>query len=138
MAYRSVRIDERALRNVVASGMSRLGTTATNEAKSEAGRKLTRRTGNYAGSFRSTTTASGPHGPRLRIENTAKTADGRPLAPIIEHGSRPHVIRPKKAGGMLVFEIKGETVFAREVNHPGTKPYRIMETALRRAVARWR
>lgn len=36
-------------------------------------------------------------------------------------GSLPHVIRPKKADGVLRFVVGGETVFARKVNHPGTK-----------------
>lgn len=36
-------------------------------------------------------------------------------------GTRPHEIRPKKAKA-LRFEIDGKVVFAKRVNHPGTKP----------------
>lgn len=36
-----------------------------------------------------------------------------------EFGTRPHVIRPRTAT-VLRFEINGETVFAKKVNHPGT------------------
>lgn len=36
-------------------------------------------------------------------------------------GSLPHVIKPKRPGGVLRFEIGGKTVWARSVNHPGTK-----------------
>jgi hypothetical protein len=39
-------------------------------------------------------------------------------------GTAPHPIRPRRAGGLLVFfwpEV-GSTVFFRHVNHPGTRP----------------
>lgn len=41
-----------------------------------------------------------------------------------EKGTPPHVIRPRKAGGVLVFPWPkaGGTVFLRYVNHPGNKP----------------
>lgn len=38
----------------------------------------------------------------------------------LEFGTRPHVILPK--GEALKFEIEGETIFAKSVFHPGTKP----------------
>jgi hypothetical protein len=40
----------------------------------------------------------------------------------IIHGTRPHVIRPKKPGGMLKFYWwrKGRVVHFRRVHHPGT------------------
>ena len=58
----------------------------------------------------------------------------------VDQGTRPHAIRPKKAGGMLVFPVGGKAktqpgridsgtgatgtsiVFAKGVQHPGTKP----------------
>lgn len=53
----------------------------------------------------------------------------------IEEGTRPHKITPKKPGGSLRFMAResasysdgtpiktGDTVFAKEVNHPGTRP----------------
>lgn len=36
--------------------------------------------------------------------------------------TRPHIIRPRKAGGVLVFPYKGRTVFTKKVNHPGSSP----------------
>ncbi|SRR5712691_2067245 len=39
-----------------------------------------------------------------------------------EVGTRPHVILPRKSGGYLRFEVGGRVVFAKKVNHPGTKP----------------
>lgn len=45
-----------------------------------------------------------------------------PYALIHHEGSRPHVILPRK-GRYLVFTGRsGQTVFARRVNHPGTRP----------------
>jgi HK97 gp10 family phage protein len=46
-----------------------------------------------------------------------------PYAGYVEFGTRPHVIRPRKAGGVLVFTVGGQKVFARKVNHPGTRPH---------------
>jgi HK97 gp10 family phage protein len=45
-----------------------------------------------------------------------------PYAGYVEFGTKPHVIRPKKPGGVLVFTVGGTKVFAKKVNHPGTKP----------------
>lgn len=41
-------------------------------------------------------------------------------APMVESGTRPHVIRPRRAK-ILAFTVGGTRVFARAVNHPGTK-----------------
>lgn len=46
----------------------------------------------------------------------------------LEAGTRPHVIEAK-AGGTLRFQVAGETVFRRRVNHPGTSPRPFMEVA---------
>jgi hypothetical protein len=56
----------------------------------------------------------------VRMSNDAK------YAAILEKGSRPHIIRPKRPGGFLRFEIQGRIVYARQVRHPGTKPYRFL------------
>ena len=63
----------------------------------------------------------------LKIEASATYAD------YIEFGTgsrgefngSPYVIKPKKRGGVLVFKVGGQTVFARKVTHPGIKaqPY---------------
>jgi len=38
-----------------------------------------------------------------------------------DKGTKAHVIMPKSAR-RLVFQVPGDTVFAKKVNHPGTKP----------------
>lgn len=55
----------------------------------------------------------------VRIFSTKATA------PILEHGSKPHVIRARKARA-LRFVIGGKTIFRRRVNHPGTRGFRFL------------
>jgi HK97 gp10 family phage protein len=52
-------------------------------------------------------------------------ADQAPYAGFVEFGTKAHIIEPKKAGGVLVFNVGGTKVFTRKVRHPGTKaqPY---------------
>ena len=57
--------------------------------------------------------------------------DGADYAVYVEYGTEPHEIRAK-AGGVLVFEINGKTVFATVVHHPGTKPNPFAERAAQR------
>ena len=46
-------------------------------------------------------------------------------APFIEYGTRPHVIKPKRRSHLVFYWRKvGKVVFAKKVNHPGTKPYK--------------
>lgn len=122
--------------------MSRLGGFITREAQSLADARLNigpgarfrdgSSSGEYRGSFRTTTIVEA-RGLRTRVTNTA------PHASYLENGTRPHVIRPKRPGGVLVFVTSiGNTVFAREVHHPGTRPYRILADALRRGIQRAR
>jgi hypothetical protein len=39
----------------------------------------------------------------------------------VHDGTGPHVIRPRRPGGVLRFEKGGEVVFTTYVNHPGTR-----------------
>lgn len=52
-------------------------------------------------------------------------------AEAVHNGTRPHVIRPKRAGGVLRFQIGGRTVYAKYVNHPGTKGKPFLDRAVR-------
>jgi HK97 gp10 family phage protein len=45
-----------------------------------------------------------------------------PYAGYVEFGTKPHEIRPKTRGGVLVFYINGKKIVTRKVNHPGTQP----------------
>ena len=54
-----------------------------------------------------------------------------PYAGFVRSGTRPHVIRPRNAQA-LRFEVRGRIIFAKSVNHPGTKPNFFLERALDR------
>jgi hypothetical protein len=42
-------------------------------------------------------------------------------AELVHEGTGPYTIRPRRPGGVLRFETDGQVVFARSVQHPGTK-----------------
>ncbi len=51
----------------------------------------------------------------------------------MEEGTPPHIIRPKKPGGLLVWvdDDTGETIRAKLVNHPGTPAFQMIYHAER-------
>jgi hypothetical protein len=70
-------------------------------------------------------------GRAIRIQNAAKHVHA------IDGGAGPHVIRPKRPGGMLRFRARdGRWVSTRKVNHPGNRPYRFLGAAVNAAGAR--
>ncbi|WP_433329963.1 hypothetical protein [Spirillospora sp. CA-294931] len=51
-------------------------------------------------------------------------------APLIEWGTRPHVILPRNGRYLRWVDPQtGRVIFARKVNHPGTPAYRVMSGA---------
>lgn len=61
------------------------------------------------------------------VSNSGRSVTWEILSPasyskFIESGTRPHVIRAR-GDGYLAFQVGGRTVFARQVNHPGTHAY---------------
>jgi hypothetical protein len=86
---------------------------------------LKRRTGRYEDSFRAKfRPGRGDVLGLLTLENEQEHST------FIEAGTRPHVILPRRAR-VLVFQVAGRTVFARRVNHPGTKARWVVRDALR-------
>lgn len=57
-----------------------------------------------------------------------------PAALYVINGTRPHIIRPRRPGGVLRFTIGGRVVYARYVNHPGNRPNDFLTNALRQAL----
>lgn len=53
-----------------------------------------------------------------------------PASSFVNDGTPPHVIEAKNAKA-LRFEMNGELVFAKRVNHPGTQPQPFMDRAER-------
>jgi hypothetical protein len=50
-------------------------------------------------------------------------------APMVNDGTRPHIIRPRRAKA-LKFTVGGRTVYAALVHHPGTRARPFLDRAL--------
>lgn len=59
---------------------------------------------------------------------------GAPYAGFVHEGTRPHVIRPRRARA-LRFEIGGRVVFAQRVNHPGYRGNAFLRNAAHRVAS---
>lgn len=57
-----------------------------------------------------------------------------PAALYVTGGTRPHIIRPRRPGGVLRFTVNGQVVYARYAMHPGGKPNPFLKDALRAAL----
>lgn len=75
------------------------------------------------------TDMSRPEGPVVMVGS-----DAAPKALIHHEGSRPHVIMPRRATMLRFVGRTGQVVFARKVNHPGTKPNRYLSDNLPKVV----
>lgn len=129
-ALRSLKLDQRQLDRVLRapSGMTgrhlaRVGGYVTKAGRELANQRLTSRSGEYANSFRTTTTRE-VGGLRTTVRNSA------PHATFIENGTRSHVILPRRATVLVFTGRGGGLVFARRVNHPGTTAQHILRDAL--------
>lgn len=73
---------------------------------------------------------------RNRMGLTATIGTPARYAAIMELGSRPHEILPKRTGGLLVFfwPKVGHVVHLPRVWHPGTRAYLFLTKALERGV----
>lgn len=109
--------------------LARLASMTVRFAKLDAPKK----TGHLMGSIKYKK-LSGPGGITFEAGSNARHALW------MEKGTRPHLITPKKPGGMLVFfwPKMGKTVHLKSVNHPGTKAYRFMEKGFDKAWAIWK
>ncbi len=72
---------------------------------------------------------SGPGGEFQGVINVR-----HPAALYVTGGTRPHRIVPRRPGGVLRFTVNGQVVYARYVNHPGTRPNSFLRDALRAAL----
>lgn len=69
-------------------------------------------------------------------ETSATVESNVAYAPYVHDGTRPHRIRPRNRQA-LRFNVGGQVVFAKVVNHPGTRARPFLVRALRE-VARQR
>jgi beta-phosphoglucomutase-like phosphatase (HAD superfamily) len=58
---------------------------------------------------------------------------GEPYGIFVASGTKPHIIRPVRASA-LRFEVAGQVVFAKRVQHPGTKPNPFVKRAVNRLI----
>jgi hypothetical protein len=56
-----------------------------------------------------------------------------PYSAFVHQGTRPHVIKPRNASA-LKFQAGGKTVFAKSVNHPGTRARPFLTNAVARVL----
>lgn len=68
------------------------------------------------------------------LEYAGFVNDGTPRHTIRPRGGRSSRRNPNKPG-MLKFTVGGRTVYAREVDHPGTRPNPFLDRALREVAA---
>lgn len=115
-AIQKLKADPTSARFVAA--FERANTRAAAKAVETARRLVPVRTGKLRSTIHAEITARG-------FKLTADT----PYAKFMEYGTKRHVIRAK-AGKRLAFTVNGRKVFAKKVNHPGTKPYRYLSIAL--------
>lgn len=59
-----------------------------------------------------------------------------PIAELHAKGTRPHVILPRNARALRFTVAGGDVVFAKRVNHPGTRANPYLEQALEEVVRR--
>lgn len=75
----------------------------------------------------------------IRVLTRRKTRSGlsaeigsRVQHAMVHHvGSRPHIIRPRRPGGVLRFTVGGIVYFRSFVRHPGTRPNYFLSSWLR-------
>ena len=73
----------------------------------------------------------GPRDQRLEVRQGARSPQGVFYGALVREGTAPHEIRPRDAQA-LRFMVGGDVVFAKVVQHPGTKPNPYHERVLRR------
>ena|SRR3990167_3307573 len=116
---------ERFLRrfdDTIADALERVGTDAENQVRTRPTFK--QRTGELQNSTDHMLIRT-RGGMLVRVRNTAKYAGW------IERGTAPHVIRARRAPTLAFFWPRvGSWVYPLKVNHPGTRPYWFLRTAV--------
>lgn len=66
---------------------------------------------------------------RIQSDTTSCSVTRTSYSLFVHEGTPPHDIYAKP-GGVLAFQVGGETIFASQVHHPGTKPVPFLRDAL--------
>lgn len=67
-------------------------------------------------------------------EFRGRVTSTHPATIFVVNYTRPHMIFPRRPGGVLRFTVGGRVVYARFVNHPGTKAQPFLQEAIRAAL----
>lgn len=73
---------------------------------------------------------SGNYRNNINFDGKKTITAGASYSAAIEYGTQPHSIEARTAEA-LHFVINGQEIFAKKVNHPGTKPNPVMRNAAR-------
>lgn len=65
---------------------------------------------------------------RVESASRGRVFVGEEYGKYVEFGTSAHTITPK-GKKVLAFKVGGKLVFARKINHPGTRPYPFMQPA---------
>lgn len=116
--------------------LNRTMTNASRAELKEASRQVVNRAKVLApvrtGRLRSSIRAEPPRFFSLR--GSVKVGSDLEYAAFVNDGTRPHQIRPRNAS-VLRFTVGGRVVYAKVVNHPGTKARPFLDRALREVAA---
>ena len=124
-----IRLDRAALNRTI--------TNATRRELTEAGRQVVNRAKVLApvrtGRLRSSIRAEPPR--IFSLRGSLTVGSDVEYAGFVNDGTRPHQIKPRRTGGVLRFTVGGRVVYARVVNHPGTRARPFLDRALREVAA---
>lgn len=124
-----VRLDRAALNRVVTNASRRELTEAARQVVNRARVLAPVDTGRLRASIRADP-------PRIfSLRGSVTVGSDVEYAGYVNDGTRPHVIRPRRTGGVLRFSVGGQVVYARVVNHPGTRARPFLDRALREVAA---
>ena len=118
----SVRLDRSEIRRVTREAATQEISTGARQVANRAKILTPVDTGRLRASIRYTISSAG--NPSATVFTNVQ------YAPYVHDGTRPHVIRPRRAQA-LRFRVGGRTVFANVVNHPGTRARPFLTQALR-------
>lgn len=124
-----VRLDQAALRRVITNASRRELTEAARQVVNRAKVLAPVDTGRLRASIRADP-------PRIfSLRGSVSVGSDVEYSGYVNDGTRPHTIRPRRTGGVLRFQVGGQVVFARVVNHPGTRARPFLDRALREVAA---
>jgi bacteriophage HK97-gp10 putative tail-component len=123
---RALRELDQNLDSAMAAALHDTASMVANEARSN--HAYTDRTGKLSRSIHAQPVDGTFTGRNLTVDVVADT----PYARFVEDGTTAHMIVPRKAKALRWYARNGRAVFARKVQHPGTKPVYYLKGALER------